>query len=324
MSQYCIDISLDEDIWNLIDILELCAYHCGKASIENLGRIFDIRREHEDHDFEDKDVSLDTFMQNLYDEISYRIDNIGDAYPFTYSPCDTNLVFKEDAFLTSGSYIYLFCLLLSTKHINITITNHERNLFEYCTIVASSGTFHANACHFGFPRTNNSGFLTRLKEIFEDTIGDGEVRDNFPIGVNPNVKDGKIDVIAWPIEWRSGYPIYFVQAASGHNWESKSMKEFKDLTQLTNWFSRLPSSQINVAIAIPHDLYPRYNGTRRQTEQYYATLFGAILWRFSLPKAIDAGEQLYLSGKVIVEKLNELNEIKTWVISQRSSIGACA
>lgn len=324
-NSYCLNISLDKEVWDLVDMLELCAYHCGEASIENIGRIFDTRREHEDLDYEDHETTQDEYTTALYDEVAYRVDKIGDAYPYTYSDCETKLVYKDEEDQTDGSYVYLFCLLLSTYKIaGIEVLNDERNLFESCTVIGSAGLFQGNSCHFGFPRPNNNGFLERLKEIFEDDIGDGKVREHFEIGVNPNMKDGKIDVITWPLNWRDGHPIYFVQAAAGFNWEDKPPKPFADISKLTHWFSTMPTSKIIDVLAIPHDLHPkRWAPTRADTEKYYSTLYGPMIWRFTLPPNVNKGMAL-LTEASIIEHIDKLDEIKEWVETQRSLIGKCA
>lgn len=328
MSKYCLDISLNENIWIIVDILELCAYHCGEASIENIGRLFDIRREHEDEDYEGKDTLLDTYLDNLYAEVAYRIEQIGDAYPFDYSSCETKLVFKNSDDLSPGSYVYLFCLILSNisskKINNITITNNERNLFEYCSVAAVAGTFNAHAYHFGFPCDDNSGFLNRLKTIFEDNLQNGKVVSQFHAGSSPYIKDGELDVIAWPTNWRPGHPLHLIQCASGANWETKSLMHFKATREFDEWFTRTPNIQMSVGISIPFDLHPEHNGTRKDIESLRSVKFGYILWRNTLPGAVNKGVLLFNQGNAHVDKISKLNDIKTWVVLQRNAIGACA
>ena len=325
MSKYCLDIALDEDIWDIADILELCAYRCGEASIENVGRIFDVRRENEETDFEGANLEMETYLVDLYSEIADRSSQVGASYPFTYSPCQTKLILKSPDDLTEGAYVYLFCLILSNipkkKLDNIAISNSERNLFEYCSVVAVAGSFNAHSYHFGFPCDDNSGFLDRLKHIFEDTLNNGKVIDSLRPGSSPYIKDGELDVIAWPIDWRPGHTLYLTQCASGANWKSKSLMHFKASDEFEQWFSRKPDAQMNVGISIPFDLHPEFGADRKDIEEVNSVKFGYILWRFTLPPAIDKGISLFNAGTSHIDKIEKLADLKTWVIAQREQIG---
>ena len=195
-----------------------------------------------------------------FEELEYRQDALGSAYPFSVDGKRLMLDRKfELSIATPGQVVYLFCLLASTirekkLHPVTAFGDAEKKIadaFQICACLAAGGYINGDVASFGFPRATGNGFLPALRETFK-RFGVGEVRTSIPDGLPTSLKDGGIDVISWR-DHPDGMPgkIYLLgQCASGQNWESKSVIEF--VQQLhSSWFTQAPAAHSLPAMFIP-------------------------------------------------------------------------
>lgn len=268
----------------------------------------------------------DAFLDIVIDELGDRATALNDTYPFQISETGTHLTLLDD--LNEGSYIYLFCLLLTHSRADDVIdgtwlpdiTHRTRDLFQACSTLAAAG--HADGCaiSFGWPRPNdNPPFLQRLREVYA-LFGEGTVVDVPALGASPSPKDEEIDIIAWrPTNDSAPGTFYLLgQVASGQNWEAKSLKGPPIETFHAMWFAPKPASDPTASIFIPHAIMPNANGDRRDVMAWTTLRFGTIFDRLRLPFFASKGIKIADAGNknIYIERRDDVPEIIQWVKSQ--------
>lgn len=272
----------------------------------------------------------DAFLDKIYDELSERARVLGDTYPFQF--CKTTLRFAIKDHITDGSYVYLFCLLLTNCKAGevftglwLPIVNSKiRDLFQACSTLAAAGKVRGCAISFGWPRPNdNPSFLKRLRDVYTE-FGEGEPVAKPPKGTSMMVKDGEIDIIAWsPRPDKVAGTFYLLgQVASGANWEAKSIKGGSIDHFHSTWFSRPPVSQPLASIFIPHAVPPSGEGTRRDRIEVLTAKFGIIVDRLCLPTFARDGISLAdnPTNNFLIERRRDIPKIVKWVVAQRTAL----
>jgi hypothetical protein len=311
--------------------------------LNHLKRFWDTRRETEDSDpsgqrrVEDNTdtegisgADEDIFLDAITDEISDRINALGDAYPFEFDIQGTKLSVLQE--VSDAGYIYLFCLLLShckaDEILNgewLPAVNHDvRDLFQACATLAAAGYVDGCAISFGWPRPNqNPPFLQRLKDVYHH-FGEGEVVNEPRVGASPMVKDEEIDVIAWkPRKDKAAGTFYLLgQVASGSNWEAKSIKGGPIAYFHRTWFTRTPASEPLPSIFIPQAVLPTGDGGRKDRIDLQTAKFGFILDRLVLPSLASVGISLFddKSNDLIIERRSDIPRVIAWVSAQVTAL----
>lgn len=297
----------------------------GSASISELQRTWDVRRNAEDVDFEGADSSEAPFLLGICNEIENRINQLGDAYPFVLSDSGESLEITNT--MTEGGFIYLFCLFIS--HLNKgevfdgtylpDVTNTVRDLFQACATLAAAAQVSGHAYSFGFPRPDKSGFLTKLQEIYSK-FGEGTVVSSIPKGAPRNVKDDQIDIIAWQdrVDKAAGKIYLLGQVASGNNWPNKSIKGGAIDKFHGTWFGNPQiSSQALAALFIPFCILPEENDSVEERVNVLTFEFGSIIYRHLLPKMAQQGAILARDRvDLVIERLSDIPKIIEWVTIQ--------
>lgn len=292
------------------------------ASVADLQRIWDVRRNAEDSDFEGSQSDADEFLQSLSSELNYRISRLGNAYPFELSANGESLSLKENC--SSGAYIYLLCLLLSHPKAGVVlngrylprITNKVRDLFQACSTLAAAGEVLGHAYSFGFPRPDGTGFLEKLRIIYTK-FGEGKVVDQVPKGASRKQKDGQIDVIAWKERADGAAGKYYLlgQVASGNDWPNKTIKGAAIHSFHSTWFSNPQvASQANAALFIPFCIIPEEGDTANERLHVLSHEFGDIYYRHVLPSLAQKGLEHAMSfPDCVIERIADVGEISAWV-----------
>lgn len=307
-----------------IDWLEykvLCSEY-SIASVAELQRIWDTRRNTEDDDFEGADTDAESFLQIVSAELASRIDQLGSAYPFELSENGETLSLKEE--ISPGAYIYLFCLLLSHPKKGVVlngkylpkITNTTRDLFQASSTLAAAGIVNGNAYSFGFPRPDGTGFLGKLKLVYEK-FGEGKVVDSIPKGASKRPKDEQIDVIAWKdrADGAAGKHYVLGQVASGDNWPGKTIKGAGITRFHGTWFGNPQiASQALAALFIPFCVIPDEGDSTQDRLHVLSLEFGDVYYRHVLPLLAQRGlDHAAEFPECVVERTADVGKISAWV-----------
>ena len=128
-------------------------------------------------------------MQAVVEEILYREQVLQGHYPFKVRPGGVLLAhLKSEEQLTTGEWVYLFCLLcsaireggLQTK--NEALTKRIPVLFQVCSCLAAAGYLSGSVSSFGFPRAEGNAFLPALETGIQRVLERAQCRsdDNVP------------------------------------------------------------------------------------------------------------------------------------------------
>lgn len=329
------NLPLEADVQVIVDWLEykVLSSEYSTVAVSDLQRLWDTRRNAEDFDFENSDTQEVDFAQNIFTEITKRINELAENYPFVFSDSGESL--ELNSVLNEGSYVYLFCLLLS--HVSKgevlngdylpTINNDIRDLFQACATIAAAGEVNGHSYSFGFPRPDNSGFLDKLKIIYA-RFAEGRVVDTVPQGASPRTKDDQIDVIAWRDrnDGAAGKIYLLGQVASGNNWPDKSIKGGPIDRFHGTWFSNPKvSSQPMAALFIPYCVLPENGNDVRDRLNILTLEFGNIHYRNTLPSLFQKGLDLARSNATLaIERVTDVPRIIQWVNQQLTSLKTCA
>jgi hypothetical protein len=308
-----------------LELAVLC-HEYGIYSFEKLSRIWDTQRNSEDQDPEGDDSTVENFIVLVRSEIQKRSELLCESYPFRFSSSGESLEF-DDSQASSGGWIYLFCLILShPSQGNIfngeylpKITHAVRNYFQACATFAAAGEVSGNAYAFGFPRPDGSGFLEKLRVIYQH-FGEGtKIVESVPPGAPYSQKDAQIDVIAWrsTSDNAAGKSYLLGQVASGKNWDTKSIKGGPIDSFHNAWFQRSPASTPTSSIFVPFCYGNLVDGTNAESVNHNTYEFGSIFYRFRIPQLAEKGLTLASQDiNIVVERLDDLKMVISWVKEQ--------
>lgn len=308
----------------------------GFASFSEIKRMWDTRRNAEGTSPEGrKDISTghdgdEQFVETILNEIRERIEYLGDAYPFEFSTSGQSLQLKTG--FDVGHDVYLFCLLLSSAKkaeifeldkFSYELTNFVRDLFQACSAWAAAGVVNGSSCSFGFPRPDGSNFLDKLRGTYT-LFGEGAVRDKPLPGVSSSPKDEGIDIIAWGHrpDRAPGRQYMLGQVATGENWPGKSVVEYIRPFH-ENWFSDIPASLPTHAMFVPHCV-ERGDATLQQRLHILTKRYGHFYYRYVIPSLAKTGHDLGVSKAASVDRIDDIENVRTWVGDTLSSMRAVA
>jgi hypothetical protein len=298
--------------------------------LAGLKRDFDTRRNSEGRDPEGGTDDEEAFFERLLEEMRFRSDSLGDAYPFRLSESGESLELVDA--ITPGGYIYLFCLFLSHPSAGQVfsgeylpeIDNSIRNLFQACSTLAAAGEIGGTAYSFGYPRPDGSNFLTKLHEVYR-AFGEGQVVAEIPAGASTWPKDEEIDIICWrpSSDGAAGKPYMLGQVASGANWGAKSIKGGSIESFHNVWFIRRPASEAKASMFFPFCIDPTASETLRERLEVLVHKYGTIIYRYRLPRLAQIGIDLKAeNADLVVEGELALPTISEWVDAQISQFEA--
>ncbi len=194
-------------------------------------------------------------------------------------------------------------LVGSCLHPDEPETRRLREFFQYFATAALASDIQGSAWSFGFPRPGGTGFLDKLKQIWQ-TLDDGSV-ERQP-GAPRRPKDDQVDVFAArPHPDRlPGFPLAAAQVATGADARAKSLKghlyAFK-----SRWFARQPVTEFLVYTVVPF---------ARAHDQFLddVRVMGNVLHRLRVPRRVAEAARLVKAGETI-EGYDRLAEAARWV-----------
>ena len=312
----------------LADWLELQALASATpVPFDSLNAGSEAQEEEEPEEIDGEDLVKEERVQKCAAIISRRRNALGASYPFQVVDSGTSLVAVERS---RGAQTYVFCLLASNLVPGgfVSIEGQEervqeaRELMQVCSTIAVAGHQAGPSYSLGWPRSDFSGFLEKLREIYR-AYGDGEIVDAVPRGAPASVKDDGVDVVGWKKldgDLPSQSYILF-QAAAGKHWDVKSTMQLPGLFHGT-WFAKAPASghHARVGIAIPFALFEdvdreEAHGAFRRKQ----LTFGEVLTRLQLPGMMAAGFSVATTQHV--DDVNRFDEV---LVFNESVISALA
>lgn len=256
--------------------------------------------EGEDHGFDEDDVDEETEveiaesgLENELDAVAYelgfRSDALGDMYPFKYVTLPSGhfsltLAMAEE---NHAHQMYIFMLLISAardKRISlpgeglVPFMSQAGMLFHMCASIGVAGLMHSGRTFwFGFPRPDNSNFLKALQNLSKDLVFP-KPKARIPIGMSAQAKDEEIDIVGWRpfVDNRIGGLVVVCQAASGNNWDAKSI--VSAIPKFTNtFFNQGPYGYGVGAMAMPFMAHHRIElSTKDNDEDFEEACYNRI------------------------------------------------
>lgn len=255
--------------------------------------------------------------------IKLRQRALDSTYPFELDREGSTVtcVFEEASF---GHSTYILSLVLShlravspvladaDLHPNDEEVKRMRKYFQYVATAALAAEVQGQAWSFGFPRLDGSGFLPRLKEIWQE-LRDGRVEAQ--AGAPERPKDDKIDVFAARThsDKLPGFLLAAAQVATGTNAWTKSLRGQLGPFR-SRWFQAQPVTDF-----IPYMIVPFAIGDEKFVDR--VRTMGNVLHRLRVPRRVAEAEQLARAG-VQIEAYDRLPEVASWVTRYRSRAGA--
>jgi hypothetical protein len=307
----------------------------GRIGFSTLVSASDLSTEEQSEDISDEEIWEDELVLGVQNEINSRAKIIGQDYPFAIDPHGTFLTLTDQ--VTPIGSVYLFCLFLShvTDRTIVPasaappVNNNVRDLFQACATIAAAGYVDGYAVSFGWPRPDDSAFLAALHKTYA-IFGDGKPHKKPRPAAPPQSKDEGIDVIAWrpSPDGLAGTMYLLGQTASGDNWKDKSVKDDAELFH-EYWFERRPGSRHQDAMFMPFCLEPkssRDDATAQETlvdhMQRLTGKFGLLFYRYRMASFAALGLAVHLAGKMIVERVDDLPRVETWVQDYSTTLRA--
>ena len=211
-------------------------------------------------------VATEAATDAVFDEIGFRVECLGEKYPFRVSFEDRRFRMQlvapgSDDALNSAHDIYITCLLMSCVRFGLLdagksgVSVEEIGThFQVLATVAAAGYMGGDAYLFGHPRPDSTPLLNAVQRLSE-LIRAGTPVSSRPSGMSMSAKDGGIDVVAWRdhADQRPSKAVMFGQCASGRNWPGKSVTEY--VKEFRHYFSRWISEHWLPAIFVPFPIY---------------------------------------------------------------------
>ena len=310
------------------DFLELAAFfHAeSRALISELANQSEIGAD-DDPDLDDEmKFGAEQLISATVSRIESRRDSLGaSAYPYELDPGADILIcrLEHDSL---GHAAYVLSLVLSNLkslspilvgsplHPNAAEERTIRQHFQYFATSALASEIHGSAWSFGFPRPDGSGFLDKLKQIW-DVLRDGSV-DPQP-GAPGQPKDDQVDVFA-ARPHRDGLPGFLfaaAQVATGRNAREKSLRGHIDAFK-RRWFATQPVTDFVPYMIVPFAI---------EEDTFFddVSYMGNILHRLRVPRRVAEASSLVDAGHT-VEAYGCLEAASEWVAEYQNRARALA
>ncbi|MGR4893209.1 hypothetical protein ACIPPQ_19430 [Sphingopyxis sp. LARHCG72] len=280
----------------------------------------------------------DALLARVSEEISFRERALGPDYPFEVVGDPLRISLKEDVNATShAAYLFMLMMtglkdkLLPTSPAIVSRTGRGRTLFHICASIGVAGVLRDGHTYwFGFPRPDKSVFGKALEDLCSK-LGFGRAKNPPPPGLPIAAKDDQIDVVGWRAfrDRRNGTLLIICQAATGNDWDTKSVKPH--LGAFTDWFDQSPYREAMASLAVPFPVHHEVDD--RDGEDYDEAVFnalqrlnhrhGVVLDRLRItesvsPIASDAEAAQRIGG------YNGMNVLVDWIDQLKPELAAAA
>ena len=304
------------------DYLELTAFfaHNSAVATSDLANQAGIGAE-EDHADLDEEMRSgeEDLVTSTVERLEHRMETLGSsAYPFHLGAGGAILScnLKKGSL---GHAAYILSLVLSNlrsvspvldasrMHPDDNEVRRLREFFQYFATAALATEIQGSAWSFGFPRPDGSGFITKLKEIWQ-VLADGQVEAQ--VGAPSSPKDDKVDIFAARLhrDRLPGFLLAAAQVATGANAREKSLKGHLG-TFKSRWFARQPATEFLTFMIVPFAV-----GDRQFLD--CVRVMGNVLHRLRVPRRVEEAAQLVQAGKTI-EGYDQLGIATQWVEEYR-------
>jgi hypothetical protein len=257
--------------------------------------------------------SVSTLSNSVVDEIAFRAETLGMAYPFDLRNRSESwtLGVVLEALQRPACQVYVFCLLVSgvrdgrlvLKDINAATGEDLTRLFQGVSFLSAKLLLGGDGVSFGWPRPDGSKFLDAL-HVFANSFGVGEARTQPLSSSSHKEKDEGIDIIAWRefSDKRAGKLLLLGQVASGNDWTQKPVPAA--VVRFLDWFVTHPAKFYIPAIFIPflqnHQFEPLKSVAYEKAVLDYCRRqelsFGLVMDRLRIVETIAAAGEGQLNG----------------------------
>jgi len=301
----------------LADWVELRAlfsdHGAGEADLASIGRL--TSDNHRDREVDETgsvteeeilESDLEETLVRVSEEVGERLLALNTEYPFNVITQPFRLILKEVRHFSPAHWTYLFLLLMSAQRDKALpsssrleqLVRNGRTLFHACASIGVAGLLrNGHTFWFGSPRPDGANFLTALEQLCHE-IGYGKAKDAVPPGLPVHAQDDYIDVIGWPRsrKQRYGNLIVLCQAATGANWDAKSI--IPHIQAFKAWFDLHPYAMATASIALP---FPAHHEVLEHPEQgFEAALHNAL-------NRIENRNGVLIDRLRIVEAVSDVN-----------------
>lgn len=310
------------------DYLELTAFFASDATARasDLANAASVGPEEVPGDLHDEmEHGEEEIVASAVSCVKRRQNVLGLAYPFELDREGSTLtcVFDEESL---GHSSYILSLVLShlravspvlgetRLHPNENDARQLREYFQYVATAALAAEVQGQAWSFGFPRPDESGFLPKLEEVWQE-LRDGHVQAQ--PGAPERPKDDQVDVFAARTHGDKlpGFLLAAAQVATGANAWTKSLRGHLDAFK-DRWFRTRPKTDFIPYMIVPFAIDDVKFGDRVRT-------MGNVLHRLRVPRRVTEAEQLARAG-VPIEAYDRLPEVASWVARYRSQARTAA
>ena len=227
------------------------------------------------------ETKRDALLARVSEEISFRERSLGSDYPFEVSGDPLRIAVRPTLNTTSHpAYVFMLMMtglkdkLFPTSPAIVSRTGRGRTLFHLCASIGVAGVLKDGHTYwFGFPRPDKSIFANALQDLCT-RLGFGRAKNPPPPGLPTAAKDDQIDVVGWRAfrDKRNGTLLIICQAATGNDWDTKSVKPH--LGAFTDWFDQSPYREAMPSLAVPFPVHHEVDD--RDGEDYEEAVFNAL------------------------------------------------
>ncbi|RCK70408.1 hypothetical protein DT076_07100 [Desertihabitans brevis] len=287
------------------------------------------------------DTETEKRRDDMWEELAYRQEALGELYPFVLSKkgaTNWQLTLRDASTpqVALAHHVYLGALVMAAfrqghikkqKRDRGQFTRLEKKIagqFQHLAAYAVA-TLLGQAYSFGWPRPDKSKFRDAAVDAMA-CLGLGKVRDDFPLDSTGSEKDGTVDVIGWHAfrDRAFGALVLYGQVASGKNWTSKPIGTYLD-EKFLRYLDPAPSKHYIGATIMPFLLHSEltepphgdWPGARQSRAQGLEMTHGTLIDRLRLTELL--GEGLPEVGRLhnCVEPEQALKALAAWVKSCR-------
>lgn len=279
---------------------------------------------------------------DMWEELAYRQDALGELYPFVLSKkgaTNWQLTMRaaSNPHVAVAHHVYLGALVMAAfrqGHIKkqerdrgqfTRLENRIAGQFQHLAALAVASLL-GHAYSFGWPRPDKSKFRDAAVDALA-CLGLGAVRDDFPLDSTGKEKDGTVDVIGWRAfcDRAFGALVLYGQVASGKNWNNKPIRPYLD-ERFLRYLDPQPSRRYISATIMPflqhselaEPTHGNWPGARRDESKGLEMTHGTLIDRLRLTELLGEGLPELDQLHNCVEPAGTLKALEAWVKSCRA------